>query len=503
MISVERVLDYARLPTEADLESDKDRKPPPEWPQNGAIRGDKVCLKYSENAPFVLKSLQFSINGKEKRMCVAYNTECMLVLYNTYTSTYIFQIGIVGRTGAGKSSLIAMLFRMVEPEGVIHIDDINIKKLGLHDLRNKISIIPQVQLKSVVEDIPGRLEAEVSEGGINFSVGQRQLICLARAILRQNKILMIDEATANVDPRTDALIQKTIREKFQDCTVLTIAHRLHTIMDSDRVLNQVMDEGRIAEFDQPYTLLTDKNSEFCKMALQTGQSEFEHLLEIAQKSYKSHDASGGMESVSHIDDGGHVDKDCDRSETVVTDKEVSSCHPSSDPVSEEPCSDSDKNSDELKTDLNKNMSVEPDSSSENKTEPVLHIENYDNNKLQNEKENSEISSRSSSSSSESNDRSETQDMFHTVEEDDPLLTNDIAGHKEPDPSLTPAQSNNDADHIESDPDVTNENTALLNISKNKSLLQKNQEPSEDDSNVLMESFDSTSETNELINSLDV
>ncbi|XP_052217717.1 ATP-binding cassette sub-family C member 4-like isoform X4 [Dreissena polymorpha] len=290
MISVERVLDYSRLPSEAPLEAPNDRKPPPDWPQHGRISVQRVSLKYSTDTPTVLKNISFTIEAREK-------------------------IGIVGRTGAGKSSLITMLFRLVEPTGSITIDDVDTLQIGLHDLRNQISIIPQdpvlftgklrrnldpfsnhsddalwkalgeVQLKNAVEDLPHGLDTEVSEGGINFSVGQRQLICLARAILRNNKILMIDEATANVDPRTDGLIQQTIREKFRKCTVLTIAHRLHTIMDSDRLL--VLHDGEIEEFDAPHLLLQKPEGLLRKLVEQTGKTETTNLIEIARKSYEN------------------------------------------------------------------------------------------------------------------------------------------------------------------------------------------------------------------------
>ncbi|RXM31090.1 hypothetical protein EOD39_7276 [Acipenser ruthenus] len=125
------------------------------------------------------------------------------------------------------------------------------------------------------------METELAESGSNFSVGQRQLVCLARAILRKTRILIIDEATANVDPRTDELIQKTIREKFEQCTVLTIAHRLNTIIDSDRIL--VLDAGRIHEYDEPYVLLQNNDSIFCKMVQQTGKAEAAALLETAKQ----------------------------------------------------------------------------------------------------------------------------------------------------------------------------------------------------------------------------
>ncbi|XP_052777823.1 ATP-binding cassette sub-family C member 4-like [Mya arenaria] len=290
MISVERVLDYTMLPSEAALDSSDDHKPHPSWPQNGEISVKKACLKYYPEAPTVLKNLSFAIKAREK-------------------------IGIVGRTGSGKSSLIEMFFRLVEPTGQITIDDVNVLEIGLHELRKNISIIPQdpvlftgsvrrnldpfrnhsddalwealgeVQLKPAIEELPKSLDAEVSEGGVNFSVGQRQLICLARAILRNNKILMIDEATANVDLRTDALIQRTIRDKFMDCTVLTIAHRLRTIMDSDRLL--VLEDGKIVEFDAPYLLVTKPDGVFKRLVEQTGKEETAFLVREARNAFET------------------------------------------------------------------------------------------------------------------------------------------------------------------------------------------------------------------------
>lgn len=213
----------------------------------------------------------------------------------------------MGRTGAGKSSLISALFHMTKFDGAIFIDNVNTKKLGLHDLRNKISIIPQepmlfsatlrdnldpfhkfhdADLWSALEEVElkkamASLDHCIEQNGGNLSAGQRQLICLARAILQNNRILVLDEATANVDLTTDALIQTTIREKFKTCTVLTIAHRLNTIMDSDKVL--VMDHGQMLEFDHPYVLLQNEKSHFSAMVQETGKLMTEQLKQCAKK----------------------------------------------------------------------------------------------------------------------------------------------------------------------------------------------------------------------------
>ncbi|GFG33086.1 hypothetical protein Cfor_12110, partial [Coptotermes formosanus] len=288
MTSVERVLEFTNIEQEPPLYSPPDKMPPQSWPSEGAIRFDKLYLRYSKTEGHVLKNLTFAIEAKQK-------------------------VGIVGRTGAGKSSLIAALFRLAPMEGSIYIDGINTVTIGLHELRNKLSIIPQepvlfsgtlrknldpfdeytdavlwtgleeVELKDVVNELPGGLNSKVMEGGSNFSVGQRQLVCLARAIIRNNTILVLDEATANVDPQTDTLIQRTIRKKFANCTVLTIAHRLNTVMDSDKVL--VMDAGTMVEFDHPHVLLQNKNGFLFNMVQQTGKGMIDTLTKRAKKSY--------------------------------------------------------------------------------------------------------------------------------------------------------------------------------------------------------------------------
>ncbi|CAI6361980.1 unnamed protein product [Macrosiphum euphorbiae] len=292
MASVERVLEYTCLPQEPGLESPQDKKPPKDWPDKGRITFHDFYLRYDINTPYVLSNLNINIEPTEK-------------------------IGIVGRTGAGKSSLIGALFRLALNEGKITIDNLEIHDLGLHELRSKLTFIPQepvlfsgtirnnldlydeysdheiwsvlneVELKDVVEDLPNGLNSKMSDGGSNFSVGQRQLVCLARAILQNNRILVLDEVTANVDHRTDALIQNTIRNKFRMCTVLTIAHRLNTVMDSDKIL--VMNGGTVAEFDHPFRLLKNPNGLFYKMVKQTDHTTARLLHTTAAENYKNID----------------------------------------------------------------------------------------------------------------------------------------------------------------------------------------------------------------------
>ena len=205
----------------------------------------------------------------------------------------------MGRTGAGKSSLTLALFRIVEPaDGTIIVDNTDITKLGLYDLRSRLTIIPQdpvlftgtlrlnldpfdvhsdeeiwyslelAHLKPFVSQLKSGLSHEISEGGDNLSVGQKQLVCLARALLRNSRIIVLDEATAAVDIETDELIQKTIREQFASCTIITIAHRLNTVIDYDKIL--VLNQGQLAEYDSPNNLIQNTNSIFHSMAKDAG-----------------------------------------------------------------------------------------------------------------------------------------------------------------------------------------------------------------------------------------
>ncbi|KAK2824276.1 hypothetical protein Q5P01_021451 [Channa striata] len=271
IVAVERVSEYAEIENEAKWVTDN--RPPEKWPEAGRVQFDNYKVRYRPELDLVLQGITCDIDSTEK-------------------------IGIVGRTGAGKSSLTNCLFRIIEAaEGRIIIDGVDISTIGLHDLRNSITIIPQdpvlfsgtlrmnldpfdkfadediwrvLELSHLKDYVAGLLEGlqhEVSEGGENLSVGQRQLLCLARALLRKSRILILDEATAAVDLETDNLIQTTIRKEFSHCTVLTIAHRLHSIMDSSRVM--VLDAGKIVEFDSPSNLL-EKQGHFYAMAKDAG-----------------------------------------------------------------------------------------------------------------------------------------------------------------------------------------------------------------------------------------
>lgn len=285
MTSVMRIKDYVTLRNEQEVLSRPKMKAPVGWPSKGHIKYDGVTLSYVDGMD-VLHNISFEVQPGER-------------------------VGIVGRTGAGKSSIISALFRMTDFKGVILIDDVDTKHISLKELRSSISIIPQepvlfsgtvrqnldpfgkhndeaiwaalnsVRLKKLVAEMDGGLDAIVVEGGHNFSAGQRQLFCLARAILRRNPVLVLDEATANVDPETDYFIQATIRQMFSDCTVLTIAHRLHTIMDSDRVL--VLDASQVREYDEPHLLL-EKGGFLADMVASTGDNA-NGLKKIAKESY--------------------------------------------------------------------------------------------------------------------------------------------------------------------------------------------------------------------------
>ncbi|CAD8162932.1 unnamed protein product [Paramecium octaurelia] len=283
------------------------------WPRLGTIQFQNVEMQYRKNTPYVLKGMSFNIKDKEK-------------------------VGIVGRTGSGKSSIIQTLFRLteIEEEGHINIDDQDIKKIALNKLRQEISIIPQVPfifkgtlrenldplkrfddqkilntlaetgLESFLQLLPDGLNHEMDPD--LFSIGQKQLICLSRVLLNKKKILVLDEATANVDMITDCLIQQIIKDKFNDCTILTIAHRLNTIADYDRVL--VLEDGKVLEQGHPYELLVqnpkistyiNSDSTFAKMVLQTGSKNSSQIYGIARKCYqKTHDIGSRSNGNSKI-----------------------------------------------------------------------------------------------------------------------------------------------------------------------------------------------------------
>ncbi|KAG0366036.1 hypothetical protein BGZ54_005893 [Gamsiella multidivaricata] len=304
-VSVERIREYTELPVEAPLETGV--RLPENWPQHGRIEFRDFSARYRDGLDMCIRGASFTIEPQEK-------------------------LGIVGRTGAGKSSLMLALFRIIEAAdsywarasdpsvsardhaledatrlyseshgggGSIEIDGVDISTLGLQDLRRHLSIIPQdptlfagtvrdnldpfqeledaelwealerAHLKNHISSLAGGLSFEVAQDGENFSMGQRSLICLARALLRKSKVLVLDEATAAVDVETDDLIQKTIRKEFKDRTILTVAHRVKTVMDSGKIL--VLDQGRVKECDAPEQLLKNKDSLFYSLARQAGE----------------------------------------------------------------------------------------------------------------------------------------------------------------------------------------------------------------------------------------
>ncbi|XP_077843252.1 multidrug resistance-associated protein 1 isoform X1 [Macaca mulatta] len=300
IVAVERLKEYSETEKEAPWQI-QETAPPSNWPQVGRVEFRNYCLRYREDLDFVLRHINVTINGGEKvgtHGPIPLPIPSRAQAFPPHLHPSVLQVGIVGRTGAGKSSLTLGLFRINESaEGEIIIDGINIARIGLHDLRFKITIIPQdpvlfsgslrmnldpfsqysdeevwtslelAHLKGFVSALPDKLDHECAEGGENLSVGQRQLVCLARALLRKTKILVLDEATAAVDLETDDLIQSTIRTQFEDCTVLTIAHRLNTIMDYTRVI--VLDKGEIQEYGAPSDLLQQRGL-FYNMARDAG-----------------------------------------------------------------------------------------------------------------------------------------------------------------------------------------------------------------------------------------
>eukprot|EP00055_Hartaetosiga_balthica_P012308 m.59252 g.59252 ORF g.59252 m.59252 type:complete len:1418 (+) comp7903_c0_seq3:26-4279(+) len=284
MTSVERIIEYGALtpehivvgsPSEEDANHELEEEcKKVHWPNHGAIVFDNVCLRYAEGDVNRLKNISVQIPAGAK-------------------------VGIVGRTGAGKSSLLAALFRLAPTSGSVIIDGVDTKKLSLPVLRQSMGVIPQdpvlfsgdvrknldpfhehtdeelwravehAHLREKIKNLEGGLGAEMSEAGGNFSVGERQLVCLARSMLQSTSILILDEATANVDTETDALIQETIRVEFQTKTVLTIAHRLHTILDSDFIMG--LDHGRVVEFGPPEELI-DSTEEGCVFSMLAKQA---------------------------------------------------------------------------------------------------------------------------------------------------------------------------------------------------------------------------------------
>ncbi|KAJ2825665.1 hypothetical protein FBU31_003652, partial [Coemansia sp. 'formosensis'] len=319
--SVERVVEYMDVEPEAPV-TIPDRVPPANWPTEGHISVEDLVLKYADNLPPVIKGISFNVKPCEK-------------------------IGIVGRTGAGKSTLTLAMFRFMEASsGRIMVDGIDISQIGVGDLRSRLTIIPQdpvlfsgtirsnldpfsehddselwlalrrahllgddeqqqavpssSRASTVGDETPadstrvaalGRtisnLDMPVAESGSNFSQGQRQLIAMARALVKRTRVIILDEATASVDFDTDAKIQTTIRNEFTESTLLCIAHRLRTIVDYDKVL--VLDQGEVVEYDSPYSLLRKSEGLFKHMCLKSG--EYDYLFSAAERKHHAADST--------------------------------------------------------------------------------------------------------------------------------------------------------------------------------------------------------------------
>ncbi|KAI9189214.1 hypothetical protein H9P43_000642 [Blastocladiella emersonii ATCC 22665] len=285
-VAVERMLEYLDIPGERDHPSRA--VPPADWPTSGNLVIRDMSLTYPGTDKKVLKSWNVEFKSGEK-------------------------IGIVGRTGAGKSSALQALFRMYDYEGAMLLDGIDTSTLALEELRKRLAVIPQepflfsgplrmnlspfgeysdaelwralgrVGLKEAVERLDGKLDAPVIDGGSNFSTGERQLLCLARSLLKRARVLVCDEASANIDYRSDQLIQNVLKTEFEDTLILTVAHRLSTIVGYDRCA--VIDAGRIVEIGHAYELLQRRDGLFHKMVADTGEDGARQLWDLARESW--------------------------------------------------------------------------------------------------------------------------------------------------------------------------------------------------------------------------
>jgi len=292
MVSVERVLAFGDIEAEAPLVNKGDEPLLISgWPREGTLEVQDLSVRYRPTLPLVLDNISFRIPHGAR-------------------------VGIVGRTGSGKSTIVQTFFRLLEAEqGRIMLDGVDISEVGLHALRTHISVLPQVptlfsgctvrenldlfdlhsddaiqkvledcHLCKVINELPDGVYSMVSENGSNFSVGQRQLLCLARAILNESKILVLDEATASVDRRTDEVLQETLHNTFSDGTIIAVAHRLDTVIESDLIL--VLGAGRVLEFGAPADLIR-ANGAFASMVSDTGETVSDELRKRAFRKEQS------------------------------------------------------------------------------------------------------------------------------------------------------------------------------------------------------------------------